>query len=71
VVEIPTAMTANLDRENPEQDILDAVRELRFGVVEVHVHESRVTEIRQIRRTRFQSKSRAANRTESTEENEQ
>lgn len=50
-------MTTKTDKEIPEQDILDAVRELRFGVVEVHVHESRVTEIRQIRRTRFQSKS--------------
>lgn len=55
-------MTANPGKEIPEQDILDAVRELRFGVVEVHVHESRVTEIRQIRRTRFQSKSRPLDR---------
>ncbi len=63
MVEIPTTMTANSGKEIPEQDILDAVRELRFGVVEVHVHESRVTEIRQIRRTRFQSKTRSLDRT--------
>lgn len=49
-------MSAKPDKEIPEQEILEAVRELRFGVVEIHVHESRVTEIRQIRRTRFQSK---------------
>lgn len=55
-------MTAKADKDIPEQDILDAVRELRFGVVEVHVHESQVTEIRQIRRTRFQSKTAASDR---------
>jgi hypothetical protein len=52
-------MTTKSDKAIPEQDILEAVRELRFGVVEIHVHESRVTEIRQIRRTRFQAKSAA------------
>lgn len=51
-------MTTKQDKGIPEQDILDAVRELNFGVVEIHVHESRVTEIRQIRRTRFQTKTR-------------
>jgi hypothetical protein len=61
-------MTSKPDKEIPEQDILDAVRELRFGVVEVHVHESRVTEIRQIRRTRFQSKTAARGATSSREE---
>ncbi len=68
MVEIPTTMTANSGKEIPEQDILDAVRELRFGVVEVHVHESRVTEIRQIRRTRFQSKTRSLDRTPQEED---
>lgn len=47
-------MATSTDRKFPAEDILAAVKELRFGVVEVHVHESFVTEIRQIRRTRFQ-----------------
>ena len=37
----------------PEQEILQAIRGIRFGVVEVVVHESRVTEIRQTRRVRL------------------
>ena len=37
----------------PEQEILQAVRGIRFGIVEIIVHESRVTEIRQTRRVRF------------------
>ena len=61
-------MTAKPHKEIPEQHILDAVRELRFGVVEVHVHESRVTEIRQIRRTRFESKTPARDGASSREE---
>ena len=37
----------------PEQEILQAIRGIRFGVVEVVVHDSRVTEIRQTRRVRL------------------
>jgi hypothetical protein len=37
----------------PEREILQAIRGIRFGVVEVVVHESRVTEIRQTRRVRL------------------
>ena len=37
----------------PEEEILQAIRGIRFGVVEVVVHESRVTEIRQTRRVRL------------------
>lgn len=47
-------MAQPTDQKFPAEEILAAVKELRFGVVEVHVHESNVTEIRQIRRTRFQ-----------------
>lgn len=47
-------MAQSTDQKFPAEEILAAVKELRFGVVEVHVHESSVTEIRQIRRTRFQ-----------------
>lgn len=39
-------------REIPEGQILKAIREIRFGNVEIIVHESRVTEIRQTRRLR-------------------
>ena len=46
-------MIAETDKRIPEKEILDAVRELRFGMVEIVVHENRVTEIRQIRRKRF------------------
>jgi len=36
-----------------EWQILQSVRELQFGVVEVVVHDRRVTEVRQTRRTRL------------------
>jgi hypothetical protein len=39
----------------PEQEILQAIRGIRFGVVEIVVHDSRVTEIRQTRRVRLAS----------------
>jgi hypothetical protein len=39
----------------PEEEILQAIRGIRFGVVEIVVHESRVTEIRQTRRLRLPS----------------
>ena len=51
-------MAQSTDQKFPAEEILAAVKELRFGVVEVHVHETNVTEIRQIRRTRFQQPSR-------------
>lgn len=37
-----------------ERQILAAVKELSFGVVEIVIHDQRVTEIRQTRRTRLQ-----------------
>ena len=37
----------------PEHEILQAIRGIRFGVVEIVVHDSRVTEIRQTRRVRL------------------
>ena len=39
----------------PEEEILQAIRGVRFGVVEIVVHNSRVTEIRQTRRLRLAS----------------
>ncbi len=35
-----------------EREILNAVKELSYGAVEITVHNHRVTEIKQIRRTR-------------------
>lgn len=39
----------------PEREILQAVREIRFGTVEVIVHEGRVMEIRQTKKVRLPS----------------
>ena len=39
----------------PEEEILQAIRGVRFGIVEIVVHDSRVTEIRQTRRLRLAS----------------
>jgi len=44
--------TGEESRAALEGRILKAIRELRFGNVEIIVHESRVTEIRQTRRIR-------------------
>jgi len=37
------------------EEILKAVSNLRFGLVEIVVHDGRVTEIRQTRRQRFEN----------------
>lgn len=37
-----------------ELQVLKAVREVQFGVIEVVVHERRITEIRQTRKTRIE-----------------
>ncbi len=37
------------------EEILKALGALKFGVVEIVVHDGRVTEIRQTRRQRFES----------------
>jgi len=47
----------NLHLNFSEHQILRAVRELKFGVVEVVIHDSRVTEIKQTKRLRVESKS--------------
>ena len=36
-----------------EREILRAIRELQFGTVEVIVHEGKVMEVRQTKRSRF------------------
>jgi hypothetical protein len=43
------------DLKPAEHQILKAVRELRFGAVEIVIHEARVTEIKQIRRFRVEN----------------
>ena len=40
-----------------ESEILAAIRGIRFGIVEIVVHDSRVTEIRQTKRVRFEASS--------------
>lgn len=45
--------TNETERSPIEEQILAAVRDLTFGVVEIVVHDRRVTEIRQTRRTRL------------------
>lgn len=42
--------------QNIDQEILRAVHDLAFGSVEVVIHDHRVTEIKQVRRTRFDNR---------------
>lgn len=39
----------------PEREILQAIREVRFGMVEIVVHDGRVMEIRQTKKVRIPS----------------
>jgi hypothetical protein len=41
----------------PEKEILSAIREVRFGAVEIVLHDSRVMEIRQTKRVRLEGAS--------------
>jgi len=47
----PPRLVSDLPPE--ELQVLRAVREVQFGVIEVVVHERRITEIRQTRKTRI------------------
>jgi hypothetical protein len=47
----PSRLVSDLPPE--ELQVLKAVREVQFGVIEVVVHERRITEIRQTRKTRI------------------
>lgn len=49
----PSAKNNSTDPALPAEEILQAVQGIRFGLVEVVVHDSRVTEIRQMRRIRI------------------
>jgi len=49
--EVPNQLITDLPVE--EQEVLKALRDLQFGVVEVVVHDRRITEIRQTRKTRL------------------
>lgn len=44
------------ESQNIDQEILRAVHDLAFGSVEVVIHDHRVTEIKQVRRTRFDNR---------------
>ncbi len=49
-----SGLTENVpELSSVEARIVRAVRELSYGAVEVVVHDGRVTELRQTRRTRF------------------
>lgn len=41
------------DREHVEQHVLDAIRSLKYGAVEVLVHDSRVVQVERTEKTRF------------------
>ena len=45
----------------PEREILQAVREVRFGAVEIVVHDGRVIEIRQTKKVRIPSEGATSN----------
>lgn len=45
----------------PEREILQAVREVRFGAVEIVAHDGRVMEIRQTKKVRIPSESATSN----------
>jgi hypothetical protein len=40
----------------PEQEILDAVRAIRFGSVEIVIHDSKVVQVIRTEKVRFDSK---------------
>jgi hypothetical protein len=50
-----TSPTLKPPQALPEREILQAVREVRFGTVEIVVHDGRVMEIRQTKKVRIAS----------------
>jgi len=50
-----TSPTTKSTQALPEREILQAVREVRFGTVEIVVHDGRVMEIRQTKKVRIPS----------------
>lgn len=53
--------TAKPTHALPEREILQAVREVRFGAVEIVVHDGRVMEIRQTKKVRIPSEGATSN----------
>jgi hypothetical protein len=53
------SQTSDLSASASEREILRAVRDVRFGTIEVVVHEGRVMEIRQTKKVRLPSESPA------------
>ena len=50
-----TSPTTKSTQALPEREILQAIREVRFGTVEIVVHDGRVMEIRQTKKVRIPS----------------
>ncbi|MFM8984048.1 MAG: YezD family protein [Spartobacteria bacterium] len=59
-----TSPTTKSTQALPEQEILQAVREVRFGTVEIVVHDRRVMEIRQTKKVRIPSAGATSNLTD-------
>lgn len=57
----PISSSAKPNQAVPEREILQAIREVRFGTVEIVVHEGRVMEIRQTKKVRIPSEGATAN----------
>ena len=57
----PPSPSAKSTQAVPEREILQAVREVRFGTVEIVVHEGRVMEIRQTKKVRIPSEGATSN----------
>ena len=56
--------TAKPTHALPEREILQAVREVRFGTVEIVVHNGRVMEIRQTKKVRLPPEGATSNLTD-------
>ncbi|MFM8984047.1 MAG: DUF2292 domain-containing protein [Spartobacteria bacterium] len=56
-----TSLTTKSTQALPEREILQAVREVRFGTVEIVVHDRRVMEIRQTKKVRIPSEGATSN----------
>lgn len=49
-------MTTNLTLDDVEKHILDAIHQIKFGAVEVLIHDSKVVQIEKSEKVRFDSK---------------
>ena len=49
-------MTKPNSNEDIEQHILEAIRAVKFGAVEVLIHDSRIVQVEKTEKTRFEGK---------------